>query len=111
MIKLAMREDNIGSQTDVIKFEMVYEDGGIYVDIDSTALRPFDENFHTAFVSNIAHPSYNLCAGVFGMPKHSAFLGWMFDVLKSDAYLEKIYHSEELKVETVELQVSKRTGP
>ena len=40
---------NFAQRTDIMRLEIVYKYGGIYVDIDSTALRPFGEGINFYF--------------------------------------------------------------
>ena len=42
---------NFAQRTDIMRLEIVYKYGGIYVDIDSTALRSFGKKGKTSFSS------------------------------------------------------------
>ena len=53
--------------------------GGIYFDIDSVALKPFDGNFKKSFVT--FSPDYrNLSNAVFGFAKNSNFLHFVLKI-------------------------------
>ncbi len=73
--------DNYGYKADILRMHIVYEYGGIYTDIDSIWLKPFDENFHYDFITyrndieckNIGNP-------LFGFSKKSIILA---DVIRN----------------------------
>jgi len=61
--------NNYGYKADIIRLYIVYKYGGIYSDIDSVWLKPFDENFQYEFVayridsecSDIGNPFFGFC--------------------------------------------------
>jgi mannosyltransferase OCH1-like enzyme len=66
-------------KADVARYEIVFAEGGIYCDIDSVSLRPFDSLLLSPFVCYV--PSWhNVSNAVFGFPAQSTFLDF---VLKS----------------------------
>ena len=92
------QETNYGAKSDILRYELVFQYGGIYFDIDSVALKPLDGNFRKAFV--IFSPGYkNLSNAVFGFAKKSSFLHF---VLKSLPSHYKAFRKE---------WVPSRTGP
>lgn len=64
---------NFGRRADILRYEIIYQYGGIYCDIDSVALKPFDNHFKKSFVvfnqKNLA-----IANEVFGFPAKSNFL-------------------------------------
>ena len=72
-------ETDFGAKSDIFRYEVVFQYGGIYYDIDSVAIKPFDGNFRKSFVA--FSPGYrNLSNAVFGFAKNSSLLHF---VLKS----------------------------
>ena len=66
---------NFGFKADILRLYIVYKYGGIYSDIDSVWLKPFDDNFDYDFVS---YRIDNQCAAIgnpfFGFCKNSIIL-------------------------------------
>ena len=92
------QEKNYGDKSDILRYEVVFQYGGIYYDIDSVAVKPFDGNFKKSFV--IFSPGYkNLSNAVFGFAKNSNFLHFVLKSLSA--------HYEAFKKEWV----PSRTGP
>ena len=64
---------NYGRKADILRYEIIYQFGGIYCDVDSVALKPFDHHFRKSFVvfnqQNLA-----IANEVFGLPAKSDFL-------------------------------------
>ena len=48
-------EKNVGSKADIVRLELVYQEGGIYSDIDSVSMRSFDDLFRHSFVTYTLH--------------------------------------------------------
>ena len=76
-------ETNYGFRSDILRYEVVYAEGGIYTDTDSVAVKPFDNNFSCSFVAYIEldGASYipNAC---FGFRRHSKFLWYVIATLR-----------------------------
>ena len=89
-------EHNMGAKADIARYEIVHREGGIYCDIDSVALRPFDETFDTAFVPIELQTWKNVNNAIFGFPRGSTFLAFVLDCLR---------HTRS------ETMVERRTGP
>ena len=53
-------ETNWGAKADIARYEIVYQHGGVYCDIDSQSLKPFDGKLRHAFVgatlTHVAQP-------------------------------------------------------
>ena len=64
---------NFGRRADILRYEIIYQYGGIYCDIDSVALKPFNKHFRKSFV---VFNQQNMAIGneVFGLPPQSEFL-------------------------------------
>jgi glycosyltransferase involved in cell wall biosynthesis len=81
--ELYEQEPNFGAKVDIASYDILYQHGGIYCDIDSTALKPFDGLFSRAFVAATFDPRFaNICHGIFGAPKGSLFLAYVLQCLK-----------------------------
>lgn len=87
MIHLLKLNSNGGYQADIIRLYVVYAYGGIYSDIDSVWLKPFDENFMYEFTT------YRIdreCAAIgnmlFGFVKGSYILKNLLNNLKHTVY-------------------------
>ncbi len=87
-------EGNLGAKADILRYEVVYAEGGIYNDVDAICLKPFDESFAKAFVSHTFEPWNNLTNAVFGFPPRHHFIA---------ALLSAIPHATG--------SVAERTGP
>jgi mannosyltransferase OCH1-like enzyme len=73
--------DNYGYKADILRLQIVYEYGGIYTDIDSVWLKPFDENFHYDFITyRIDHECKAIGNPLFGFSKKSIILA---DVIRN----------------------------
>lgn len=66
------------AKADILSYEIVYRNGGIYSDVDAIFVKSFDDNFNNSFVSHI-HGYYNICHGCFGFNKGSKFLKFVLD--------------------------------
>lgn len=91
-------ETNLAAKCDILRYEIIYQFGGIYCDIDSVCLKPFDDHFSESFVSDETDFYKNITNAVFGFPKHSKFLEYVISALG-------VHYSK-----TVEF-IPSRTGP
>lgn len=64
---------NYGSKADILRYEIVYNYGGIYCDIDSVSMRMFDKHIENT-VSYIDCGWNNLTNAFFCFSKHNTFL-------------------------------------
>lgn len=95
--KLYDAESNWGAKADILRYEIVYAEGGIYNDIDAISLKAFDPAvFAGAFVSHTFEPWNNLTNAVFGFPAGHPFLKFVIDSMGDAAG---------------EGDVARRTGP
>ena len=63
-----------GSKADILRYEIIYNFGGIYCDIDSISLKEFDVNFEKDNVSYIYPAWCNLTNAFFCFSKNNQFL-------------------------------------
>ena len=63
-----------GSKADILRYEIIYNYGGIYCDIDSVSLKEFDINFEKDTVSYIYPGWNNLTNAFFCFSKNNPFL-------------------------------------
>ena len=78
---------NIGVKADLLRYEIVYQYGGIYCDIDSISVKPFNPNiFKTSFVTHILTTYKNLSNAAFGFPKGSSFLDYVMTIIRKQTF-------------------------
>jgi len=75
-------ETNWGSKADILRYEIIYNEGGICSDIDAISIKPYDENFEKAFVAYTGAPYNDICNGFFGLPAGSYFLKYVIECLR-----------------------------
>lgn len=76
-----LKETNYGAKADILRYEIVYNYGGIYCDVDSVSLKPFDSNFSYSFLAYTPGSYKNVTNAVFGFEKESKFLKYVIDTL------------------------------
>lgn len=90
-------ETNMAAKADVLRYEIISSEGGIYSDVDSIYLRSFDSDImKNPFVSHTFDPWNNLTNAVFGFPAGHEFMGFV---------VESLRHSR------LESDITRRTGP
>jgi len=99
-IRTRERAIGLGCLTDMLSYEIIYSQGGIYSDIDAVFTKPLDENFYQSFVSHEIGDWNNITHGIFGFPKGSNFMKFVLDALRENGD----YHKEAIYPPT-------RTGP
>merc|ERR1711872_464116 len=67
-------ERNLGGKSDILRYEIVYQYGGIYTDTDTVSVSGFGAEFSTSLVSHSLDPWNNLNNAIFGFPAKSEFL-------------------------------------
>jgi len=75
-------ETNPGAKSDILRLEVVYQFGGIYLDTDSKCVLRFPKILQRSFVPYVFGGYNNICNCVFGMAKHSGFLKFVLESLK-----------------------------
>lgn len=73
------RPEDIGARSDLLRYEAVYQFGGIYMDTDSHSVKSLIPVFSHSFVSYALDEWNLLVNGVFGMPKGSKFLSFVLE--------------------------------
>lgn len=89
---LFRRESNIGAKADILRYEIVYNEGGIYNDIDALCLREFGSQFTKPFVSHTFEPWNNITCAVFGFAKKDQFLKFVIDSLEGASTEPSVIH-------------------
>ena len=76
-------EQNLGGKSDIFRYEIVHEFGGVYCDIDTVCLKPLNpEVFGRSFVaSHVGAPWRNVTNALFGFPAGSKFLDYVIRAL------------------------------
>lgn len=77
---LFYEERNIAAKVDLLRYELVRQFGGVYLDADTRSLGPgsLDRMTH-AFVTVSGEPWYNTGNAQFGFAKSSEFLGYVIE--------------------------------
>ena len=65
---------SLAEQSDLLRYEIIHQFGGIYIDIDSVCQKPFDAVFTGSFVSHTFGNYNNIQNSMFGFPPQSEFL-------------------------------------
>ena len=73
--------DNYGAKADILRLEILYEYGGIYSDIDSKSLKPFDEKFLKDTVTYIESGWNNLQNAFLCFSKENEFIRYCIECL------------------------------
>lgn len=86
--------DNYGAKADILRLEILYEYGGIYSDIDSKSLKPFDDVFLKDTVTYIESGWNNLCNAFLCFSKKNEFIRYCIECLP---YSYKMFLQSDLK--------------
>lgn len=86
--------DNYGAKADILRLEILYKYGGIYSDIDSKSLKPFDDVFLKDTVTYIESCWNNLCNAFLCFSKENEFIRYCIECLP---YSYKMFLQSELK--------------
>ena len=68
-------------KADILRYEIIYSYGGIYLDVDSISKKPFDGNFKSNFVCIEVEYYKNISNAQFGMNKNDKFLKYVIECL------------------------------
>jgi mannosyltransferase OCH1-like enzyme len=72
-------------KADILRYEIVYNYGGMYIDVDSISLKPFDNNFTRPYVCiEISGVYNNLQNAQFGFARGSPFLNFLIKCLNEN---------------------------
>lgn len=97
--KIVDMQHNVGAKADIIRIEILYQEGGTYVDCDGVSVKPFWNLLTHSFVVNNAEPWHTVLNGIYGFPKGSKFLLYMMEV------------ANRFIPENLDMYVLDRTGP
>ena len=77
---------NLGQKSDILRYEILYKYGGIYVDTDFECLKPFDDLMTLKFFTGIAYPStIEMYIGLIAsIPEHPIIKSCIYDMDKID---------------------------
>ena len=75
---------SLAEQSDILRYEVIFQFGGIYVDIDSICQKPFDALFRSSFVSHTLGTYKNIQNSMFAFPPQSSFLQFVLLSLKEN---------------------------
>lgn len=76
-----IEKEAIGTKTDLIRYEIVYQYGGIYCDTDCVRNKPIPPILKKSFVSTITSGEAYIYAGIFGFAKGSNFLKFLIETV------------------------------
>lgn len=66
---------NFGSKSDVVRYEILYREGGVYMDTDFEMVKSFDELLYLDFFTGVGHSTEPMVFnGLFGSVKNSNLL-------------------------------------
>lgn len=78
-------QDHLGVLGDILRYQIIYTHGGMYLDADVTCLRPFTEPmFRQSFVCAELTQYKNLCNSAFAFPAQSACLQYVMACLEEN---------------------------
>jgi len=99
-------ETNLGAKSDILKYELVYHEGGIYTDVDAISVKQFDNIFDNAFVAYAGEPYNDIGTCFFGFPKHSRYLKYVIDCIQE----VRTYNIDYNQFDTI-IKIPLLTGP
>merc|ERR1711915_10890 len=73
-----------GAKSDILRYEIVYRHGGIYLDTDTVSVEPIGEGLSHSFVAGINPGWKNIQNSIFGFPKGSKFLEYALKMLRKN---------------------------
>lgn len=88
--------NNLGQKADILRYEILYKYGGIYVDTDFECIKPFDDISHLEFFTGIAYPTIiEMYVGLIAsIPKHPIIKSCIDDMKKiSDCSANEIMNT------------------
>jgi len=99
-------ETNWSSKADILKYEIIYQEGGICSDVDAISVKAYDSIFEKAFVCYTGEPYNDVCSGFFGFPARSRFLKYLIECLQE----VRTYSFDYTQFDT-KIRVCLLTGP
>lgn len=87
-------ETNYGARSDIARYEILYQCGGLYVDIDGECLAPFDILHHCyefyIGIQPLDTNFFQLGIGIIGATKHHPLLKYVIEHLRENAHVSQI---------------------
>lgn len=90
---------NPGEKADILRYEIIYQYGGMYSDVDSMCLRNLDDLFENPYLTYTLDYWTNVTNASFAFSKNSSFLRFVLECLKEN------YNSYDWKT------IPERSGP
>jgi len=73
---------NWAGKADIIRYEIIYNYGGMYTDVDSRSVKPFDDNFNNSFVCiDASNNYYNITNAQFSFNQKNPYLEFVIACL------------------------------
>lgn len=86
---------NFGLRSDIFRYEILYREGGIYLDTDFVGIKSFDDMCYLDFFSGVGHVDKpQLFNGLFGCVKNSEILKISLDEIKKIKDLSNINYEQ-----------------
>lgn len=94
--------DNLGAKSDILRYEIIFQYGGIYADTDFLCIQPFDDFLHLDFFSGSGPSAFPFAFnGLFGArPQHPILKKAITELSRMTLSSEKNY-----------TEIMKKTGP
>lgn len=72
---------NLGAKSDILRYEILYQFGGLYADTDFECLRPFDDLHHTCdlYAGLLTHSNPRILIGLIGCSPNSDIMSHIID--------------------------------
>merc|ERR1719341_1557781 len=68
-------------KADLLRYEVVFKYGGIYIDVDTISIRPLGHHLRKSFVA-YSRSWHNVANSIFGFPLGSSFLKFVLEAAK-----------------------------
>ena len=76
---------NWAGKADIIRYEIIYNYGGMYIDVDSRSVKAFDNNFANSFICIETEGKYNNIQNAqFGFSRKNPFLRFVIECLQEN---------------------------
>jgi len=74
--------EGVGARSDLLKYQIVFKFGGIYLDTDTVSIQPLGNRLKQSFVAYRLSPYFNIQSSIFGFAKSSRFLQFVLAAAK-----------------------------
>ena len=86
--------NNLGSKSDIARYEILYNEGGIYLDSDFEMVKNFDSLIYNEFFTGCGHiDNPEVFNGLIGCTKNNELMGLLVEGLKSKGVDGDIMHN------------------